>query len=96
MISAISKPDVRLPIEMHLQPIQIEALIGPPFTKRLSIRGICGSGQSPPRIFELSNSAEMVEKLYNEFIEKHKMGTLTESDMQKFVGDVFGIKRDDK
>ena len=96
MISAISKPDVRLPIEMHLQPFQIEALIGPPFTKRLSIRGICGSGQSPPRIFELSNSAEMVEELYNKFIEKYKKGTLTESDMQNFVGDVFGIKRDDR
>ncbi|MDV2496392.1 MAG: ATP-binding protein [bacterium] len=94
-MSMISNPNVRLPFGMQLQPISLEAFIGPPFTKDLEIIGIYGCGQSPPGRFELQNSPEVVEGLYVKFITKHRDGTLTESDMHDFTIDVFSTRRDE-
>lgn len=92
-ISTVSLQHLRLPIEMEIQPITIDTWIGPPFTEDINIKGILGSAQSPPVKFNLHNSPEVVQQLYEDFVAKHSEGTLTKEDRHNFVTNVFGIER---
>jgi hypothetical protein len=64
--TAISKLGVRMPPESFDQPWVMTVSLRPPFTKGLTIKGICGFGGSTPYRFEIGNKKEVLEEIYAE------------------------------
>jgi hypothetical protein len=91
-ISAITRFEYRVPPESWVKPFEMNIIIAPPFSERLEIEGICGCSQSPPIKFKIENSNKIIEKLYNDFLEKNNKGLLTEKDRQNFIDEVLNIK----
>lgn len=91
-LSMISKPEMRVPPESQVQPFFMTLFLCPPFSKELSIDGICGCGQSPSYKFRIQNDSTSIEKLYNDFLGKNKKGLLTTQDKHDLVEDLLNIK----
>jgi hypothetical protein len=72
--TAISKSNIKLPPEAQLQPFVLTMILSPPFTDGLKIEGLCGCGQAPSFSFTIENKANVIERLYNDFISKYPRG----------------------
>lgn len=90
-ISVISKPDVRLAPESFIQPFTLDLFLVPPFSKKLTIDGICGCGQSPSYKFRLENDSGTIKELYDDFLDKSTKGLLTIDNRHDFVENVLNI-----
>jgi hypothetical protein len=74
--TAISKDAIKLPPDAQLQPFIINLLLEPPFENNLKIEGLCGCGQSESFSFSIENDGQVIQKLYNDFLEKSRKGDL--------------------
>lgn len=79
-MSVISRNEVRLPPESQLQPFYIDLFLAPPFTKDYLVDGICGCGQAPSFKFKILASSTSVGRLYQDFLERNRKGSLNEQD----------------
>lgn len=91
-ISMISKPDIRLAPESHVQPMVMSMSFAPPFSKKMKINGICGCGGAPAYKFTIENTHKKVSALYEEFLKKHRNQDLTKEEGHKFVENVLRIQ----
>jgi hypothetical protein len=76
--TAISKDTIKLPPDAQLQPFIINLLLQPPFENNLKIEGLCGCGQSESFSFSIENDGHVIQKLYNDFLEKSSKGELAD------------------
>lgn len=83
-ISLISNTNYRLPPGVEVQPLVIHISLNPPFEGGLKIVGTVGSSASPICSFEIGNSRENIERLYNEYMAKHSDNTLTEEERHSY------------
>ena len=83
-ISLISNSNYRLPPGVEVQPLVIHISLVPPFDGDLKIGGTVGSSRSPIFSFQIGNSRENIERLYNEYMVKHNDGTLTKEDRHSY------------
>jgi len=91
-LSLISKPDIKLPPEAHLIPLNIKLILAPPFSEQLSFKGLCGCSGSPSCKISYIASAETVLRLYNETISQNgSRGTA--SDLFKNLFDSSGQEK---
>lgn len=74
--TAISKDTIRLPPDAQLQPFVVTLILKPPFDSELKIEGLCGCGQSPSFNFTIENNAKAIGQLYDDFLKKHRQGSL--------------------
>jgi hypothetical protein len=74
--TAISKDNIKLPPDAQLQPFIINLVLEPPFENKLKIEGLCGCGQSESFSFSIENDAQVIQRLYNDFLEKSRKGDL--------------------
>jgi hypothetical protein len=74
--TTISKDTIKLPPDAQLQPFVIELVLEPPFEKDLKIEGLCGCGQSESFSFSIENEGHVINKLYNDFLDKSRKGDL--------------------
>jgi len=95
-MSAISKPDIRVPPESQVQPLIINLSLSPPFLEELKIDGIYGCGQSPSSKFMIQKDAVSIEKLYESLLKKDKRGRLTEQDGHDLVKDLWNTKTEER
>jgi len=93
-MSLISKQDLRLPPEAHVQPVVMHLQVAPPFTEPLHIEGIAGAGSSPPYRFELNRTSNGLADIYSEFMEKMRKGTATDEDYGGLALRVFAVEQD--
>ena len=84
-LSIISKPEIRLPPEAHLQPAILSVRIAPPITKALRLEGIVGCRGGPPLKFNMETADDDVQKLYEVFMKKHQEGKLSGRDGHEFT-----------
>jgi len=63
--TAISKNDLRLPPQVHLQPLTAKLTLAPPFTNKIRFDGLCGSSEAPSFSFSVENDPKTIERFYN-------------------------------
>lgn len=95
-ISLISKPEIRIAPESHLQPLIMTIILAPPFSKAIRIEGICGCGNAPPSRFTIENTSEEIKKAYEKFVDQDRKQELTQKDRHKFVEDVLKVQASQK
>ena len=67
----ISKNDVRIPPEAHLQPVIIRANFTPPFDKDLIIEITAGCEGAPPMKGKLYSTKKNIEEVYAKYVSSH-------------------------
>jgi len=94
-LSLIAKDGLRLPPTAHCQPVIMEAHIEPPFDVGFRLEGTVGSAESEPHAFSLECSAERIESLYKDLLEKAANGTLTKKDRLNFVTGFLNLNKNE-
>lgn len=91
-IYLISHQSFRLPPEAYAQPIIVQLKAAPPFTEPIHIEGIAGAGNSPPNRFKLYRSAEQLTDIYSEFMDKYRVGSVTNEDLKNLNVQIFALE----
>ncbi len=94
-LSLIAKDGLRLPPTAHCQPVIMEAYIEPPFNNGFRLKGTVGSAESEPHTFFLESTAERIEFLYNDLLEKSAEGSLTDQDGYNFVTGFLNLNKNE-
>ncbi|KAF0158013.1 MAG: hypothetical protein FD189_280 [Elusimicrobia bacterium] len=68
VLNIISKQGLRLAPDAKVEPVCMNIILKPPFTKPIKIAGMCGCSNSMPFRFKFENSHDNVAKIYNELI----------------------------
>jgi hypothetical protein len=91
IMGLISKPEIRLAPDAHIQPLCMDMILEPPFEKNLKVELSCGCSGAPIFRFNWENSSENVEQLYNEIMAKHRSGTLLDEDWDGFTNKLLNL-----
>ncbi|WP_051302918.1 AlbA family DNA-binding domain-containing protein [Psychromonas aquimarina] len=79
-LSAITKPEVRLPPGANLQPFIVHISLAPPFDRELVISGSVGASNTRQYQFKIDTSFEMIQKKYELFAEKALNNSFSENE----------------
>ncbi len=90
-ISMISKPEIRIPPDAHLQPTILNFVFSRPFNSDLKLEGTYGCSNSQSNKFIIQNSKENIEFLYNEIMQKNEESTLTQGDLRNYPSKILNI-----
>ena len=75
-LSLVSKSDLKLPPDAFWTPVTIHIKIAPQITNNLKINGVIGSSNGRSYTFEIGNTKEKLQEIYDECIWKYNQGKL--------------------
>lgn len=89
-MSLISKPELRLPPESHVQPLILNMLLCPPFDDGYEISIMCGSEDTTPMKSSISCSKNDLTSIYEKFIKLNKEEKLSTKDKHQAAQEIVG------
>lgn len=93
ILHMISKPGVRLAPGAFIQPCVVTLKIAPPFQEDLDIEIYCCCGQTPAYKFRRGNNKTLIEKLYNDFLDKYRKLLINKHDMFEMTREIFALEK---
>jgi hypothetical protein len=90
-LNLISKPDIRLAPEAHLQPVIMRLHLKPPFVNDLSVDGSLGCQDSPTFRFKFENSAQNIQAIYEETLRRALEEKLSTDDRNYLIQRILNI-----
>ena len=84
-LSAITKPEVRLPPGANLQPFVVHLSLLPPFDRELVISGSVGASNTKRYEFKIETSHETIQQKYDQFVEKQLNNSFAENEKHEIA-----------
>jgi hypothetical protein len=75
-MSAVSRPEIRLPPEAEVVPFELSLIFRPPFEDALHYSGVCGCSGAPLHRFEFIRSARQVGDATEAFVLRGSRGPI--------------------